>query len=632
MGLKTAKKTAIREIPTVVCAAVLSCAFVFGYYFSNASAADGWAVGLPGKFVLALLLLLSFLLAFGGLYLAFRAADRALARGKDAGALGCCTADRALARGKAKDAPARSGIFGKALRMVQKRPFAAFFVMIAVCWLPYLVVYFPGTLPWDGARSMNQFITDAPLQNHHPVLMNALYAGLMSLGRVLYSDNLGLLLIVCFQYLVSAAAFAAAVKQLFEMGAPRWCWLGSLAFFALFPIWGMNAPVAYKDTLFYGVFCWFVLCVLRFVLCLRDGVGGGVADDAANAAGDVGHVPGGVRKLALMVLLASLAVCFTRNNGIYVVAPVLAVLLVVCIVARRRKGLPARLPALVAGVLGCVVLAYLLAFKAIYPAMGIAAQENKEMLSVPFQQTARCLLEHPDDVTPEERAAIDAVLPYDSLASAYIPDLSDPVKESVRFEDGNVPPDALRSYLKAWLSMGMRHPVTYLKAFVANTYAYFYPFVIVGPELSRPVFTTENVGLPINKDFDVHCLAPDGIRTQVAVFFDTQMHMPVLELVFSPASYVLLLVILSAYMFRTRNWWGLLVALPAWLLLLTVLAGPLNGHLRYILPIAAALPLYLGMIVAPARLRPACASEGAAPQVGCAGVGLDVPQPGSSQA
>ena len=49
---------------------------------------------------------------------------------------------------------------------------------------------------------MNQFITAAPLENHHPVMMNALYAALMTLGRSVRSDNFGLFMIVAFQYVV----------------------------------------------------------------------------------------------------------------------------------------------------------------------------------------------------------------------------------------------------------------------------------------------------------------------------------------------------------------------------------------------------------------------------------------------
>ena len=65
-----------------------------------------------------------------------------------------------------------------------------------------LAAFFPGSLPWDAVRSMNQFITAAPLENHHPVMMNALYAALMTLGRSVRSDNFGLFMIVAFQYVV----------------------------------------------------------------------------------------------------------------------------------------------------------------------------------------------------------------------------------------------------------------------------------------------------------------------------------------------------------------------------------------------------------------------------------------------
>ncbi len=52
-----------------------------------------------------------------------------------------------------------------------------------------------------------------------------------------------------------------------------------------------------------------------------------------------------------------------------------------------------------------------------------------------------------------------------------------------------------------------------------------------------------------------------------------------------------------AYAVRTRNARALLLAIPFLGLLITVAVGPLNGHLRYVLPLAAALPIYASCIL-----------------------------------
>lgn len=540
--------------PALVCALFIALANVAGYVCSRAVPDDGYALHWPSA--PALVAVVSVLWVAG--YLLLRALFRWLDRGSQRG----------------WRTVAENGFFGRHCLLVSA-------AVIALCWLPYLIAYFPGTLTWDGARSMNQFITDAPLENHHPVLMNLLYAGLMTLGRTLYSDNLGLLLIVLLQYAACVAAFSLSVRQLVSMKAPRWLVIASLAFFALYPGWGLFAQTAIKDTLFFAVFCLFVLSLLRLMASAR------LAPSAwAWAAA------------------TALALCFTRNNGVYIALPSLLALAALYGLGRtfpRRAGRRRARTAL--GIAVACAAAYLLAMNVAWPALGVNTKENKEMLSVPFQQTARVLLEHPDDVTDAERDAIAAVLPYDELADLYLPDLADPVKESLKDESGNLEGEARDAYFRAWLSMGLRHPATYLRATLTNTYAYFYPWAIVGPDVDRPLWYVWMQGEPINKTFKVHNLMPDEVRRPVTKFFDAQLDIPVLSAIYSPALYVWAFLILVAYATHRGNRRALVLAVPMAMLLITVLAGPLNGQLRYTLPIACALPLLAGCLLAPAPSR-----------------------------
>lgn len=536
--------------PALVCALFIALANVAGYVCSRAVPDDGYALHWPSA--PALVAVVAVLWAVG--YLLLRTLFRWLDRGSRRG----------------WRTVAENGFFGRHCLLVSA-------AVIALCWLPYLIIYFPGTLTWDGARSMNQFITDAPLENHHPVLMNLLYAGLMTLGRTLYSDNLGLLLIVLLQYAACVAAFSLSVRQLVSMKAPRWLVIASLAFFALYPGWGLFAQTAIKDTLFFAVFCLFALSLLRLMASARP-----TPSAWAWAAA------------------AGLALCFTRNNGVYIVLPSLLALAALFGLGRafpRRAGRRRARTAL--GVAVACAAAYLLAMNMAWPALGVNTKENKEMLSVPFQQTARVLLEHPGDVTDAERDAIAAVLPYDELADLYLPDLADPVKESLKDESGNLEGEARDAYFRAWLSMGLRHPATYLRATLANTYAYFYPWAIVGPDVDRPLWYVWMQGEPINKTFKVHNLTPDELRRPVTKFFDAQLSIPVLSAIYSPALYVWAFLILVAYAAHRGNRRALVLAVPLAMLLLTVLAGPLNGQLRYALPIACALPLLAGCLLAP---------------------------------
>lgn len=622
-------------------------------------------------------------------------------------------------------------------------PFAIPLVAIALCWLPYWLVFFPGSLPWDGVRSMNQFITDAPLENHHPVLMNALYAGLMTLGRTLRSDNLGLALIVGFQYAVCAVAFALAIRETVRLNAPRWMTWAALAFFCLCPMWGVFAQAAFKDTLFNGIFCLYVVALARVVcpnpICPASSANSanlvapahsGRPVDLANVAGptranstsptnstspDRLTHPAGAQAVVsagapnshtgnsvssqvrpgwdtqtpsvrawVCFLAASLLLCFVRNNGVYLALPTTLVLSAWLFVRHRAafaachsgtrcaeidpssaeslrthtlcatssraadaraiwpatarpaaarpadrrpaarpaspccpatSRLPARRALRVAApataTLIIVAVAWFGASRMLFPAAGIDMREDKEMLSVPLQQTARYLVEAPDDVTDDERAAIDAVVPIDSLAELYNPDLSDPVKEGMRNAKGNMTDGERSAYFAAWAQMGLRHPGIYVRATVANTYAYFYPFVIIGQDMARPVFPLYQQGLPINKTFDVSYVGPEALRAAAFDTFTQWLDAPVLSVIFSPAPYILAFLLVAVYAISRRRTRALVVAVPFAMLLLTMLAGPLNGHLRYALPIAAALPVLFaltGCSCVDSAARPDCAA------------------------
>lgn len=453
--------------------------------------------------------------------------------------------------------------------------------LLAVCWGAYIAVFLPGTLTYDGARSLNQFCAGAPLENHHPVLMNLLYGLLMHAGRAIGSDNWGVLLIVVFQAAALAAALAAVLAESRRRGLPSALVAAAALYFALFPAWGVLAQDAIKDTLFCAVFAWFMLRLAR-VAAPREG-------SPRVGAGD----------WALLALSGAL-VALTRNNGIYLAAASMLVLAIALLVRRGRGSGPSPWrPAACA--LVSVVAVYVALTGVVYPACGVDMREEKEMLSVPFQQTARIVAAHGEDVSAGEREAIDAVLPYGRLAELYCPDLADPVKESYKlhnskiegsFEYADEHPGALGSYLRAWLGLASRHPATALTATAANTYAYFYPGEVVDVDGSRPVLLVgEQIGGSIAEAYDVSYAAPAGFVARASSAVQSTLSAPGLNYLYSPGAYVWLLVAAVAYLIHARRGWGLIVCIPPAMLMLTVLAGPLNGHLRYVMPMIAVLPL-----------------------------------------
>ena len=166
------------------------------------------------------------------------------------------------------------------------------------------------------------------------------------------------------------------------------------------------------------------------------------------------------------------------------------------------------------------------------------------MLSIPFQQTARYVRDLEDDVTPEEKAAINAILPYEELGELYNPELSDPIKNRMK----SVTVDEFKHYLNAWLAMGLRHPGVYIQATLNNTYSYFYPF-----RNSRVMAAYQNYikGEPVNPGLDIYYVN-HAARDAVIEYAELWRVLPALLLLSNPAFYTWLFAIVTMWIIKKK--------------------------------------------------------------------------------
>ena len=274
-----------------------------------------------------------------------------------------------------------------------------------------------------------------------------------------------------------------------------------------------------------------------------------------------------------------------RNNGKYVIYPMVLLLLIVFFVQYKKAGFPRR----VVLALLLPVLAANLIQSALMSHYDIEKGSIREALSLPIQQTARYVLERGDEVTAEEKAAIAAVLDYDNMAWDYFPMESDPVKDA--FNPEATAADVL-NYLKTWLRMGLKHPMVYMKATVNQSYPLVYPFAecnrLANGTLSRyHLFAAETIGI---HDVEV---APrlNNIRNE---FNADLFYLPFTGLVCSIPVHVLVLMFLCCYALSRRRWCFLIPALPLLLSVGIVLLAPgIAGTPRYAYPIVYSLPVVM---------------------------------------
>lgn len=434
-------------------------------------------------------------------------------------------------------------------RKEQVRFFFLCFALILLCWLPYLLLCYPGSVTYDGMYQLGQYFGQTEATNHHPWLSTLLMGGIVSLG----GDNLslGIFLYVLFQSLVCAAALAGVCWQVRALTGRAAAWL-TLAFFALVPNFGGYAQMFVKDTLFFGVFAAFFLCVVLFL----------------KVRGKAGPL------LWAGLLLTGLLCALLRNNGLYIVVPTLFLLI------PAARSLAARLGA--AG-LGVAILAVYLCFnQVLLPAWGVAPGSVREVLSLPFQQTARYVQVCGDTLTEEEIAVIDGVLDYETVVSSYDPRVSDPVKNTYHGDS-----EALKEYLELWLRQGLRRPDVYLEATLNSMFGYFLPGYRYGPFGGNYFFMQQS-----SYGLEVEFAHPDAPQLADA-FSRLWSQTPGLGLLNAPGTFSWLLVLASVALLRRRKGVALIACLPLWLSLGICCVSPVNALVRYMLPIMAATPLLL---------------------------------------
>ncbi len=439
----------------------------------------------------------------------------------------------------------------------QTRTLLCAFLAILACWLPWLIWYYPGSVPYDAAAQIRQFIGYDVFTADHPVLSTWLVGGFFSVGRALGSDNLGIFLYCLTQSCFCAAVYAGVIAFIKRCGAPSVLQLIILAYYALSPMFWGFAMCSYKDTLFTGLFALLML----------------MSAQAIRFPEQYQEKPSRLLSYGLVTLL----VCLVRNNGAFAAIPVA---LAVSLVAFRGR---LRIRSLGVCALCAVLLIGFHSFTKIV--LDIPEGSVSEAMSIPFQQTARYVRDYGDEVTEQEREAIDRVLDYDSLAASYRSGISDPVKRSYKHPDKA----ALSEYLRVWLQMSLKHPACYAQATMANSYGYyaFTRAVDVKPRIEAGMENEllEEAGL------DIHYVFSDAVWPRMRYVDLFLSRIPVLGLFSVSAVHTWFMLMSAAWLIRSRKGKTLIAVLPLLILLLSCIVMPVNDYLRYYMPVMASMPL-----------------------------------------
>ncbi len=412
--------------------------------------------------------------------------------------------------------------------------------VLLICWAPWIVIHWPGSVDWDGLRQLNQTVGIRPLSNWDPWLVTVFYYWpLLWLGR-LVNDNIGIFTIILANALLSAACYATIIRHCLRLVPNYVLFIILLVGFGVLPICGAFVQVVVKDAIWLPLYALFISLCIQSYFQQR-------------------------RRNFIRLALMGVVICFVRNNGVYLAA--LSLITLCCLLPtkqiRRQAGLA----------LFAVATVYLLMSCFITPALKIGPTNKQDSLAIPLQGIARYVKEYPQDLSAAQRKLIDDKLNLQTLADRYNPINFDKVKNNGRAGIY----DSLAWIPPLWLQLAARHPGVMIEAFLHNSYAYYYPYAQPHDfkfyQCKSPMVWKGN--------FHWNYAFSEDTREYIKKYITWWQRTPLLHFFVSPAfPALLMLAVASALLYLRRSQLATLALLPFFNVLVCC-ASPINNSIRY---------------------------------------------------
>lgn len=459
------------------------------------------------------------------------------------------------------------------LKCLEQKTFLTAFLTLLICYVPYMVLSYPGILMGDSYNQITQaynietystyfdLISDeVKLNNHHPVVHTMLIHVCLRIGGLFHNYSFGLGLYSLLQTVFVLVVLAWIFSFLKELGISIKIILVLMLYYILHPRIASYMYLLTKDIISTAFLMVFFITLYRIFLGQES------------------------KKIYGFLAGSMIGALLFRNDGIYIV--LLTVIGLIIFHKKYRKKF-------------CMAAVGILAFHFLWnsvllPGLQITSSGRRDVLSIPFQQTARYIRDAGEEVTEREKEAINAVLAYDKLAAKYNPTSSDPVKAT--FREKTATTTDLVNYFKVWLEMLMKHPEIYIQATLHHKYDMFYfdSGKANNYSYSWSAEQMESVNKLSDDILEVQLNYPKSLEKSRDWYENLReglFSLPLINLLMVAAVYINGFIIFIFYGIRTRSKLIITMGFPVFVQLLLIVAGPCNAtYFRYVYPIAMILP------------------------------------------
>lgn len=450
-----------------------------------------------------------------------------------------------------------------------KRIFLSSFIFLLVIYSLIAISAYPAVFMGDSLDQIMQFLAYDTKSAAHPVLSSMFIGSFVKLGLYLNNANLGLFFYSLVQVSFLAFTMALSLYWLAKITTQRFYLFIVLILYALLPSIQGTMLLATKDIVFSGFFLLYLVPLIIYF-------------DSPTIFQKY--------KLSYVYMIAILGMMLFRYNTLYFL--ILTLFLYLLMVLFRKIKL-SHITTILTLTSLAIIGGYLVNSFLVAQYVETQPKPNRrEMLSIPFQHTARFIRYHDDTISDSDKEVINAVLDYGTLKTSYNPYRSDPVK---RTHNEAASSGALIAYFKLVAKQAQLDPLLAFESLAVSHANLF--------NLDLSMNTYYNTSLVMNESRKKHLMAYDEIGFKEIPFilkmnkaritlYSLWDRLPVLSQLNHYATYIFLLFSMFAIYLKERKHIYLLAFFPLIAFLGTLILGPITiGYIRYILPLIINVPL-----------------------------------------
>ena len=460
-------------------------------------------------------------------------------------------------------------------------------ILIFICWLPVFLAFYPGAFVYDATDEYVQVATRS-FTTHHPLIHVLLLGGLVTGGNKFFgSFNLGIAAYTLFQMGIMAGVFSYSILWVKKRMTQKWVEIIQLLFYGLFPVIPMYAVCSAKDS-------FFTIALLVVVLQMLT-----LFENPKTFLAKKGRIIASILAAALMMLF--------RNNGCYAYLVWIPLALVGVYAAGKKRGADTlveeekdscqRNIIKTAVILFASVALFLLISKGLEWGLNAVKGGSQEMLTVPIQQLVRTWNYSPEVFTEEEKERLFSYIPEEEL-DTYNPRISDIIKSKFNNEAYRTNPG---EFIRLWMRIGLRKPITYLNAWLMTSYGFWYPDAVINVYGGNTVYTYTyedssyfgfETEMPGTRESRFPWLEEQYRKISLELY---QQKVPGVSMFFSPGFLFWTFAFCLGFLLYMRQWQRLIPMTLILLVWLTFLLGP-TYLVRYVLILWFGLPVIVSRV------------------------------------